>query len=133
MLSKRASIWEDGWWRVVMMVRPSSASARSSRTTVRAVAESRPLVGSSSSSVDGSVSSSFAMFTRFRSPPETPLTTTPSPMRVSAHPSRRSWASTPATRASRSARLAPRIRRRAVKRSVSATVRRGEKMSACMQ
>lgn len=100
---------------------------------MRAVAESRPLVGSSSSSVDGSVSSSFAMFTRLRSPPDTPLIITPSPISVSAHPSSRSCDSTPATRASRSARVAPRIRRRAVKRSVSVTVSRGEKMSACMQ
>lgn len=61
--------FEAGWWMLDTTVRPSAATDLSVRIRAAAVVESRPEVGSSSSRMDGSVSISVAMLTRFFSPP----------------------------------------------------------------
>ena len=73
-----------GWWIVQSTVRPSRASRWSTRATSSAALESSPLVGSSTNMTDGSVSSSDAIETRLRWPPDSPRRAT-SPIRVSRH------------------------------------------------
>ncbi len=74
--SSLSSCWyrrEDGWWMVVMMERPPCASARSDVSRCIAVVESSPLVGSSSSRMEGLMMSSWPTEARLRSPPEMPF------------------------------------------------------------
>mmetsp|Transcript_33937 Transcript_33937/g.101267 ORF Transcript_33937/g.101267 Transcript_33937/m.101267 type:complete len:140 (-) Transcript_33937:860-1279(-) len=71
-LSNPKNTADDGWWMLVMMVLPARLARRSRmRMSATAEVESRPEVGSSSSTMDGSVRSSEPMLTRFFSPPET--------------------------------------------------------------
>mmetsp|Transcript_28218 Transcript_28218/g.61952 ORF Transcript_28218/g.61952 Transcript_28218/m.61952 type:complete len:204 (-) Transcript_28218:591-1202(-) len=74
----------EGWWMEVMMVRPPEARERRVCSSLRAVVESRPLVGSSRNSTEGLMSSSWPMDTRLRSPPDTPRIMW-LPMMVSLH------------------------------------------------
>mmetsp|Transcript_20406 Transcript_20406/g.52695 ORF Transcript_20406/g.52695 Transcript_20406/m.52695 type:complete len:204 (-) Transcript_20406:174-785(-) len=73
-LSNRAQISDAGWWIVHTTVQPSSCeSSHNSVTTASADAESRPDVGSSSSSSDGSVRSCSASESLRFCPPEIPF------------------------------------------------------------
>mmetsp|Transcript_6036 Transcript_6036/g.8169 ORF Transcript_6036/g.8169 Transcript_6036/m.8169 type:complete len:207 (+) Transcript_6036:1453-2073(+) len=95
---KAAYTWELGWWMDATTVMACSrARDSSSSTTSRAVEESSPEVGSSKQSTLGEVSNSWAMQTRFLSPPDTPRFIA-SPMRVSAHLSSRRILMTSSTR-----------------------------------
>ncbi|WVY97325.1 hypothetical protein V8G54_029476 [Vigna mungo] len=70
-----SNIWYtrlEGWCTDVITLLPFFASDPSVTTRRCAAVESRPEVGSSSISSEGSTSISCAMLTRFRSPPETP-------------------------------------------------------------
>jgi hypothetical protein len=76
----------EGWWMVVITVRRAADLARR-RSTTRSFAadvESRPEVGSSRSSSDGSTRISYPMLVRFLSPPDTPRTNAP-PILVCRH------------------------------------------------
>mmetsp|Transcript_37280 Transcript_37280/g.87170 ORF Transcript_37280/g.87170 Transcript_37280/m.87170 type:complete len:209 (-) Transcript_37280:62-688(-) len=106
------------------MVRPASVRSLSRLTTSCAIFASRPVVGSSTSSTAGSASSSYAIDTRFRCPPESPREST-LPILVSAASVRCSMTTTVSTRAaSTPLRAAP-------KRSISRAVSPASKMSSC--
>ena len=69
---KRAKVSAEGWWMVQTTVRPASTSAFTEVITSRAMAESRPDVGSSRKMMSGFVMVSVAMESRFSCPPEMP-------------------------------------------------------------
>ncbi len=60
-----------GWWMVMMMVLPVRLVSSASKLMSAVVSSAaRPLVGSSRKTMTGSVTSSRAIFTRLRWPPE---------------------------------------------------------------
>lgn len=73
-LSKKKKASDEGEWIVLTTVLPfSRASFCSNMQMLRALKESRPEVGSSSSKTEGSETSSTPMEHLFRSPPERTL------------------------------------------------------------
>mmetsp|Transcript_23335 Transcript_23335/g.63275 ORF Transcript_23335/g.63275 Transcript_23335/m.63275 type:complete len:207 (+) Transcript_23335:1698-2318(+) len=113
-----------------MRAQPSArAMSRSIRMTVSALDESRPLVGSSHTSTRGRARSSLAMLALLSSPPETPRCMV-DPIDVCAQSSRPRSRITADTRSRLAAWDNSRgRRRRALKSSVSCTVRFSMKMS----
>mmetsp|Transcript_13297 Transcript_13297/g.40222 ORF Transcript_13297/g.40222 Transcript_13297/m.40222 type:complete len:109 (+) Transcript_13297:2760-3086(+) len=97
----------EGWWIVQTTLSAWRDRARRCSAATHSVAmdESRPDVGSSSISADGSLTSSMAMLTRFRCPPETPLLSSRATIGTSAQISNRICRSKESTRASRSSGL----------------------------
>ena len=61
-----------GWWNDSMTIRPAEATLLSVTIRLSAVCESKPDVGSSSTTIEGSITSSIPIVTRLRSPPDTP-------------------------------------------------------------
>uniref|UniRef100_J3M324 Uncharacterized protein n=1 Tax=Oryza brachyantha TaxID=4533 RepID=J3M324_ORYBR len=115
------TIRAPGWWMLSSTVRRRvSAMARSAPTICSAEALSRPEVGSSRMSTAGSWTASTPMETRRRSPPERSLTLVAA-TRARVRSSMSASMSLGETRVPR--------RRRALKCSVSRTVRRGKRTS----
>ena len=128
---KSAKTSEDGWWIVVTTVQPLRASDERSVTTLHAVNESSPLVGSSRKSTAGRITSSTPIEQRFFSPPDTPRIIR-SPTSVSAHASSPSSTSIVDTSACFSANGTERGNRSAaLNSSASRTVCVAQRMSSC--
>jgi len=71
-LSRSIWILKDGWWIVISTMLPPFAISFTLSTTLYALVESRPEVGSSRNSRDGLWIMSVPIDTLRRSPPETP-------------------------------------------------------------
>ena len=71
-LSRSIWILKDGWWIVINTMLPPFAISFTLSTTLYALVESRPEVGSSRNSRDGLWIMSVPIDTLRRSPPETP-------------------------------------------------------------
>mmetsp|Transcript_6253 Transcript_6253/g.21979 ORF Transcript_6253/g.21979 Transcript_6253/m.21979 type:complete len:266 (-) Transcript_6253:423-1220(-) len=128
--SRRRTTCDDGWWMLIITMRPAPATECSSTTSPEARWASSPEVGSSRSSTLGSVTSSMAMLSRRRSPPEMPRLATP-PTSEPATPASPSSSITCSTRATRPPRdVYQGMRSRPEYTTDSRTVRCGRRRSS---
>mmetsp|Transcript_30969 Transcript_30969/g.92004 ORF Transcript_30969/g.92004 Transcript_30969/m.92004 type:complete len:135 (-) Transcript_30969:190-594(-) len=128
--SKSEKALAVGEWMVATTVRPCAARRDMTAHTSSAIAESRPVVGSSRKRTGGRVMSERPMLTRFFCPPEMPLTSSP-PMTVLRQPSRRSCAITSSTRSRFCARVSAGSLSSAVYMSICSTLSTSTRLSNC--
>mmetsp|Transcript_14844 Transcript_14844/g.42781 ORF Transcript_14844/g.42781 Transcript_14844/m.42781 type:complete len:216 (+) Transcript_14844:969-1616(+) len=87
-MSNNPSVFHRGWWIVANVVHCFSRASFATSSTMRwAVAESKPVVGSSSIKTRGWATTSMPMDTRFRCPPERPSLTMRSLVAAKPRPS----------------------------------------------
>lgn len=90
-LSNSSNSSEDGWCSVTTTVLPFLDMSCNNLTTLRAMNESSPVVGSSQNRIDGFVRNSPAKASLLRSPPEMPLTIPGTPIWQFSHFFRDNW------------------------------------------
>mmetsp|Transcript_23037 Transcript_23037/g.46892 ORF Transcript_23037/g.46892 Transcript_23037/m.46892 type:complete len:135 (-) Transcript_23037:407-811(-) len=128
--SKSEKALAVGECTVATTVRPCAARREMMAHTSSAIAESRPVVGSSRKRMGGRVMSESPMLTRFFCPPEMPLTRSP-PMSVLRQSWRRSWRITSSQRSRCCARLSAGSLSSAVYMSICSTLSTSTRLSNC--